>query len=332
MAKKNQEKKRLEDLSLEELHIEIEENKKQIKRSTTLALSALVAVIALCMAWFIANNVIRATTSGVEAMSDNPFELASVGVRQKAEETYLSGLLHLGNSQLYPKYYDYDLETNKKTEINTEQNYQVGTAGLAWHLSRQERIYPGANGKLEFYIIPKRDELIQTTVTLELQPYTNKDENGKEKTLAVSEQTVQDLVKGHLLLFKKLDNDNGYSGWISPSQNTITIKPEGGFEKNVPYKVTVYWIWPKYFRNYIYNSRIIYGDLFANNGEDATDLINFVKSNKKFLGFPNEFETSEISKDMSDTVLDKCSDYYNQADEKMGNKMQFIYVNASLAQ
>ena len=79
MAKKNKEKKNLEDLSLEELHIEIEENKRQIKRSTTLALSALVAVIALCMAWFIANNVIRATTAQISADSNSPFELASVG-------------------------------------------------------------------------------------------------------------------------------------------------------------------------------------------------------------------------------------------------------------
>ena len=44
-------------------------------------------------------------------------------------------------------------------EVKKEQTYHVGTGSLAWYLDSQESILPGANGKLEFYIIPKKDDV-----------------------------------------------------------------------------------------------------------------------------------------------------------------------------
>ena len=47
--------------------------------------------------------------------------------------------------------------------MQKEQTYHVGTGSLAWYLDSQESILPGANGKLEFYIIPKKDNVKSVT-------------------------------------------------------------------------------------------------------------------------------------------------------------------------
>ena len=78
----------LEDMSSEELRQEIRIEKKKAVRSIVLALSALIAIIAICIAWFVANNVIKGSTSDVSADSDSAFRIASVGKRQDSELGY----------------------------------------------------------------------------------------------------------------------------------------------------------------------------------------------------------------------------------------------------
>ena len=112
----------------------------------------------------------------------------------------------------------------------------------------------------------------------------------------------------------------------------MTVKaPEGGFKEGVPYKVSVYWIWPKYFRNYVYNSRNAYGDLFADitNNEDYTKLIGYVNDHKSNLFGTNTIADS-INNDMSDDVLDNCSKYYDEADEYIGRSKCYISMDASV--
>ena len=65
--------------------------KKKVARSFILAFTTLIAIIAICIAWFVANNRVSGTNSSVSAQSSIPFELASMGVRQEAEEKALSG-------------------------------------------------------------------------------------------------------------------------------------------------------------------------------------------------------------------------------------------------
>ncbi len=341
MAENDRKKKELEELSPEELREQIEEDKKQVKRSTMLAVSALIAIIALCIAWFVANNLVKGVTSQISAKSDIAYKLASVGSNR---QDYIGGTnkleLDYGTLKTYDSYYD----TETKEEQTKSQEYHVGTASLAWYMNGQETMSPGARGKLEFYIIPQHDGGKSVDVKLELKAYkeVTTTHKAEEVTVADGKKSVQDLVKGHILLFQKLNDQDGYSGWcydVNKKENIIRVKaPDGGFEKNVPCKVTVYWVWPKYFRNYIYNSRYVDGDLFENstNNDDAQKVINFVKSEEgQVLLFSTKEGTKAeyapgIGTDMADEIYNKCNQYYNQADEWFGGKTDYIYVNATL--
>ena len=270
----------LEDMSSEELRQEIRIEKKKAVRSIVLALSALIAIIAICIAWFVANNVIKGSTSDVSADSDSAFRIASVGKRQDSELGYYwdektgnkNLILDDGEEKTYSKYYD--LATH--TEKTGEQTYYIGNNNIAWYQDRQEVLEPGASGKLEFYVIPKETGHSSLKVTVKLEGYTlthaNNYKDGDAETtdnsraIWIEEQRLQRFIDGHILVFREL-NDGGYKGWLRPEDvsdykdntgicgNTFTISAgDVGlkvFEKDVPYKITLYWVWPKYFRNYI---------------------------------------------------------------------------------
>ena len=319
-------KKSMEDLSKEEIHEQIENDKKQAKRSTVFAITALIAIIVLCIAWFVANNLVKGTSGAISGKSNNPFELASVGsTRQDNNKLPLTD----GKSEKIKSYYD--CEAGKM--VDKEQDYQVGIADLAWYANDRKAMYPGERGKLEFYLIPTQAGAGRTEaeVTLNMEAYqVSADDNKAEK---YADATLQKLVNGHVLLFQNLNNTKGYSGWLyREGVNKITVKaPDGGFQKGVPYKVTVYWIWPKYFRNYVYNSRSAYGDLFADitDNADYTNLNIYVNAHKENLLYGGTI-ADEINSSIPDEVLDNCSKYYDQADEYIGQKKCYIYIDASV--
>lgn len=365
----------LEDMSSEELRQEIRREKKKAARSIVLALSALIAIIAICIAWFVANNVIKGNTSDVSADSDSAFRIASVGKRQDSEIGYYWNektgnknlILDGGEEKTYSKYYD--LATH--TEKTGEQKYYIGNNNIAWYQDRQEVLEPGASGKLEFYVIPKETGHSSLTVTVKLEGYTlthaNNYKDGDEETtdnsraIWIEEQRIQRFIDGHILVFREL-NDDGYKGWLRPEDvsdykdntgicgNTFTISARevgletGVFEKDVPYKITLYWVWPKYFRNYIYGNRQQNGDLFTDieNNEDYNSLIEFINEQKEMTGNGSKLffngedaldvqqtvTDERIDSDMSSELLNTCSRYYNLADEYIGNKAKFMYVSA----
>lgn len=322
MADKGQKPRELEELSIEELREKIKEDKKNAKRSTAFAAAALIAIIALCIAWFVANHIVTGTSSSVSAKSDVLYRLASVGSRQSAEESYLK--LQEGTSKELDSYID--LDTGKPVE--TKQTYHIGEASLAWYLSAQESFQPGASGKLEFYIIPTHSGTSSLDVQYNMDAYKAEG----SKAVRIENEKLQNLVKGHVLLFQKLSNKTGYSGWIKDGKVKVNA-PEGTtFEADKAYKVTVYWVWPKYFRNYIYHSRDLYGDLCVSDGEDHTALVKFAeneKSKDNSALFNDKLDITEsINSSMSDKTLDTCSESYNLADEYIGENTKYLYLQA----
>ena len=73
----------------DELLEEIAVNKRKLKQGFVFAFVALIAVIALGIAWFMSNSKVTSTGTSVSAQDDRLFELASVGERQTAEASYL---------------------------------------------------------------------------------------------------------------------------------------------------------------------------------------------------------------------------------------------------
>lgn len=243
----------------------------------------------------------------------------------------------MGNEENYKTYYDMQTQT----EVTKEQTYHVGTADLAWYLqSANGVVSPGASGKLEFYIIPKVKNLKNVTVKLNVAAYGKANNNGTiEET---NDEALKRLIKGHILLFQNLDDQKGYSNWLTPADDgkytfTVSAANSKAFTQNVPYKVTVYWIWPKYFRNYIYTQKSTQEDLFGNSPDKPTydKLLAYVNNQRTltsstlFYKAGNEPNiTGDINNSMDDTLLSTCSQYYDDADEYIGTKAGYLYVRA----
>ncbi len=362
----------LDEMSSEELRQEIQQDKKKATRSLVLAVTALIAIIAICIAWFVANNVIKGGTGDVSAGTDSRFELASTGERQIPEEKYYlkdnskDTKLSAGQSEEFDKYYD--IET--QSWVSKSKSYYLGLSGIAWYQNGQTVVEPGANGTLEFYVIPRKSGLKSMTITLKAEAYRilgdgTGDSDGTDVRARRSEDEVlQNMIDGHILMFRNLDDDKGYSGWIPPVKaagedsedagtygNVFTITAndaglsDGEFEENKLYKITVYWVWPKYFRNFIYNSTSLNGDLFSDispANDDYTELLSFVNAQKEMgisggskLFYSNDkgvqkVTDKEIDSDMSDEVLKACDKYYNQADEYIGTQAGYVFISAAV--
>lgn len=367
MAGRKMQDRKLEELSQEELQKKIEEDKKKVKSSLVLAFSAVIAIIALCIAWFVANNLVNGKSSTLAADSEVPFVLASTGERLYAEETYFlneNNQKQLTNGDSYTPenqtYYTYDYDSAgkrvwTKATADAKTTYYTGISNLAWRFSNsQESFGPGASGKLEFYIIPKNNMIKSCKVSLEMQAYSTSENTNR--AIKCDDTNLQNLLSGHILLFQKLDDTNGYSGWLNPEDNTsfTVTAPEGGFQKGVPYKVTIYWVWAKYLRNYVYGARSTNGDLFTNitdanedytnvqfmvnaRGKTGTNKINRMYASKdaednySFANLPGDTDDEKlINKNMSDSVLDTWSTYYDDADEYIGTKANYVYINATV--
>ena len=89
MEQKNKKSDSLEDKSLEELHKQIEKGKRKASRSIVFAIAAIIAIIAIGVAWFVSNTKVSAI--GAKISADNPvsFELGSTGSRSPAESDKL---------------------------------------------------------------------------------------------------------------------------------------------------------------------------------------------------------------------------------------------------
>ena len=327
----------IKEKTSDELLEEIAVNKRKLKQSFAFAFVALIAVIALGIAWFMSNSKVTLTGTSVSAQDDRLFELASVGERQTAEDSYLKdeskkSILSAGTERTYASYIE------NGTEVQKQQTYHVGTGSLAWYLDSQESILPGANGKLEFYIIPKKDDVKSVTVSFDINGYVYTTEENADKRAVKSEDTIlQNLIQGHILFFQQLNDVHGYQKWLKADESFVIEAPEdGSFKQNVPYKVTIYWIWPQYFRNYVYTQKSTQGDLFTDAANQTYARINtFINSQRTVEQSQNELfydesgtvqVTSPINKDMAQDTLEQCSNYYNKADEYIGTNAKCIYV------
>lgn len=99
-----------------------------------------------------------------------------------------------------------------------------------------------------------------------------------------------------------------------------TAKPT---DQSVP--VTLYWVWPEYFQNYVLTGNTnYYKNLFvAAEGEDYVALKTDVNKNKAtyFYGLPSGTAASDPYTD-----VDAYSALYNNADEKIGNEVISIQL------
>ena len=352
-----------ENLSVEELHVRIAEDKKKAVRSLFMALSALVVMAGFCIAWFVSNHRVNATGMNIQAAGAEDFQLASKGKRQNAEQNKLKNedsqnILNNGTAYLINS--DGKMIAASDDTNNTEI-YYAGFTNLAWRLDDDVMLMPGASGSMTFYIIPRKENLTSANLTFTLKAY---EDNTKTGVAAVSKDNqLQNLVMGHILFFRKQDADGSYAGWIAPDENgsylmanseySFTVTPENKttFEKDTPYPVTLYWVWPNYIRNYIYTNQN--GSLFTNpDSSDYKNLLKFLnkenfqnneteqKYSKIFYVKPDSGAASakdstsgngnQINSNITDAVLNECNEAYNNADQYIGENTRYLYVDVTV--
>lgn len=289
-------------------------------------LAAIVAIFA-CLAWFAANNRVSATGSTIGAKAAR-YSLTATGE---------------GEPDAHTGYYERtDAEKQNITRLDTTDAMTV-TLGSNLNNESAGSLYPGARGKITFTVKPLVDDLNGVTINLSrVLKVTGNVVVEDGKTLTSDAQTLLGLVKGHLLFFTKCDNGY-YSDRVINNQITIPKskfcedgKTTNPTKKSVP--VTLYWVWPEYFQNFVLTGNTnYYKNLFAAAGDAKSDYgalqadMNAHKANY-FYGTVSSVEAANapaVSADMSFSDTAICSALYNNVDEQIGNKAEYIQLRIS---
>lgn len=293
-------------------------------------LAAIVAIFA-CLAWFAANNRVSATGSTIGAKAER-YTIAAAGE---------------DGSDAHVGYYERNERTDKeKQAIAGLDTTDAMTVTLGSNLNNETAgsLYPGARGKITFTVTPLTNDLDGVTINLSrVLKVTGVGVVEDGGTLSPEAEVLLGLVKGHLLFFTSCDQNGYYSGRVANSQ--IKIPKESFFEDgkttnptNKPVTINLYWVWPEYFQNFVLTGNTnYYKNLFASAGDEKSDYgalqadMNTHKANY-FYGTASDKSAADapaVSADMSSSDTAICSALYNNADEQIGDKVEYIQLRIS---
>lgn len=293
-------------------------------------LAAIVAIFA-CLAWFAANNRVSATGSTIGAKAGR-YTLTATGE---------------GESGAHVGYYERSERTpEEKHAIERLDTTDAMTVTLGSNLNNETAgsLYPGARGKITFTVKPLVSDLGGVTINLSrLLKVTDNDVVEDGGTLAPEAEVLLGLVKGHVLFFTSCDQNGYYSGRVVDSKieihkNAFCEKGDVTKPTNKPVTINLYWVWPEYFQNFVLTGNTnYYKNLFAAVGDERSDCgalqadMNEHKANY-FYGAANGTSAANapaVSAGMSFSDTAICSALYNNADEQIGNKAEYIQLRIS---
>ena len=287
----------------------LETNKRIFLRSGLFVILTALVIILAALGWFVMNNRTEAVSSLISAMSSR-YALTTPG-----DEV---GIWERGNTSLV-------FDTSDKMNISDDSNFK--------NTGETSKLSPGSFGELEFVVDPIATDLANIEVTIDMNLQFRSGDN-----VTVSEDDKSKLakyVKGHVLFFTHKDG-RYYSDWIGPDDHgsyKLTIPAAEFKDKNG--KTTnnisrrLYWIWPQQFHNYVYaGGGSYYRNLFAS--EDSwgySNLIADMNAHKgKYFHFEDSLTVGTIGSDMNGADYDSCTDAFNEADQLIGEKVEFIQI------
>lgn len=284
----------------------LETNKRIFLRSGLFVILTALVIILAALGWFVMNNRTEAVSSLISAMSSR-YALTTPG-----DEV---GIWERGNTSLV-------FDTSDKMNISDDSNFK--------NTGETSKLSPGSFGELEFVVDPIATDLGNIEITIDMNLQFRSD-NGV--TVTDEEKSwLAEYVKGHILFFTNKDG-RYYSGWIGPESGSykLTIpaaefKDENGkTTKNVSRRL--YWIWPQQFHNYVYaGGGSYYRNLFASESSAGySDLIKDMNNHKNRY-FEGSFTVGTIGSDMNGADYDSCTDAFNEADQLIGEKVEFIQI------
>lgn len=286
-------------------------------------LAAIVAIFA-CLAWFAANNRVSATGSTIGAKADRYTLTAAGEGKPDAHVGYYERTTE-------EKHTIAGLDTADGMTVTLDSNLNNETAGS---------LYPGARGKITFTVTPHTDNLGDITINLSRILKAKGNIYGEaDGNLSDDASTLLSLVKGHLLFFTSCKNgyysDRVVDSKIEIHKSAFCEKGDVTKPTNKSVTINLYWVWPEYFQNFVLTGNTnYYKNLFAAETTDYSTLqadMNAHKANY-FYGTVSSVGAANapaVSSNMSfgDTAI--CSALYDNADEQIGNKVEYIQLRMS---
>lgn len=234
------------------------------------AFAAVISIIIFCVSWFVSNRKVQVGLTPIRG-AGNYFEIATKGNIDNMGrwDSNLSASAVQGDMERIDGQ-SFMVTSNSKDSILwaiTDTSNMDNSVG-------QEGINPGSNGKLTFYIISKKSGTMTLTLNLTL--------NGLDGDMNLIPTDVQELLKGHILLFAGY-NGISYRGWISkdvepwtitlddgtvgnPHTSTLSLGNNGSLtwtaevQEGMAYPVSIYWIWPEVLGEYIFKAQTHIGN------------------------------------------------------------------------
>ena len=350
MPTKDNKKENVDELTTDELLEKIEADKKQLKKSSVFAFVALIAIIALGIAWFVSNNRVSGTLGTVSAKYSG-IEIGSTGSagvhddflqRIKKNITY-----HLPGADNTEKAHDTSQGASLNWLMNENSNMNNYSDGNTFDENGEKNrkdfaMEPGTKGKLDFFVKSDESGDLSLNFSLNIEPFHIGTDNNASP---VQDDIARNLLNGHILYFLKAEKEQNYT-WIKDGNFQIEIKSA---EKNVKYNYSIYWVWPSNLSTVLLNQ----GDPLLNNAsiefddKDSTGTLRNavvedmqMNPDKYFYSsltgqglnlsydevkeIPNIHENSGSNNVYNTQLFVDLSSYYNQADMKIGERTSFI--------
>ena len=262
----------IEDVTTDELLEQIEEDKKQVKKSSVFAFAALIALIALAIAWFVMNNRVSGTSGNISADAKS-VELRTdgyAGIHDDLLKKIMGSEQTTGSKNFWyelgdtvNKFFEtssekytinwllsdqsnmgnYDNKNNKGEEVSNWETYWKNPPKGAER--QDEAIEPGSSGRLTFYVVPKYDGKVELNMDLSMIPYKVNGDTFTEVTEG-NDSVAKNFVDGHILfcLEKGTETDKKEIQWIKDGTFQLEIQDA---KKGQKYGYTLYWCWPQSF-------------------------------------------------------------------------------------
>ena len=346
----------MEQLPPEELAKEIEKNKRKVARNIVFIMAAIVAFIAICIAWFVSNNRVNGILGGISAKKSG-IEIGSRGrggVHDDLLKAIVKGITY--ESPESGKTGEHDTSQGGSinwllSEDSNMKNYDSGKSfnDTEKQFRKDYAMEPGTKGKLDFFIKSYEGGSLSLDFTLDIAPYTMNGETAQPEAVR-KDSTVAQLLSGHILYFLGEKQPNGtikYT-WVEDGKFHIEIK---GAEVGKEYEYSIYWVWPLNLSTILLNK----GDEFLNGADvefDDKDPTGTLRNQivTDMQTYPGKYFFSSLTGKLLDTTYAEVeeiskihptggqnaadsynkqlfvdlSSYYNQADMKIGSEISFI--------
>lgn len=278
--------------------------KKQAARSFVLALTTLIAIIAVCIAWFVSNTKVSMTGVSISANDNAMFELASVG-NAGVFDNEIPEIYKIEGS----KWSITENGAEKKgtsTETKTEILWNLNESSNIGNNNTQSGIRPGKQGELQFYVIPKVDNL-RIKCHLNICPL-DIDENGNNEDNNF--KTLKKLLSGHLMFFIE-DNNSSTFNWVDCDTGDFNLS----FKNKTPVLITLKWTWPNLWENIDASIR--------------TEVKENEKYNEYFFYGSTSADNDTTNTSNENVDDDTLNHLYNNADMFIGENVTWLLVQLS---